>query len=103
MNAPARSTDTTPALDPQQLSDATRLGARAVSLGKLQGWALAAAGEAGVARMLEIMEAEIRTTLSLMGIRSLSELAPSWVVPVPPLSDGSVTSAFPIFEEQRRH
>jgi glycolate oxidase len=81
---------------------AIALGARAVGLGKLQGWALAAAGEAGVTRMLEIMEAEIRTTLGLMGIRSLSELDPSWVVPVPPLSDGSLTSAFPIFEEQRR-
>ncbi len=78
------------------------LGARAVGLGKLLGWALAAGGEAGLVRMLELMETEIRTAMGLMGVTSLSELGPSWVRPALPLAAAGATSAFPYFEEQRR-
>jgi isopentenyl diphosphate isomerase/L-lactate dehydrogenase-like FMN-dependent dehydrogenase len=78
------------------------LGARAVGLGKLLGWALAAGGEAGLVRMLELMETEIRTALGLMGVTSLRELSPAWVRPALPLASASATSAFPYFEEQRR-
>jgi len=79
---------------------AVALGARAVGLGKLQGWALAAAGEAGVTRMLELLEVEIRTALGLMGVSSLAQLSPSWVRPSQPVGPGSITSAYPVFEEQ---
>jgi glycolate oxidase len=79
---------------------AVALGARAVGLGKLQGWALAAAGEAGITRMLELMEIEIRTALGLMGVTSLAQLNPSWVRPTQPVGPGSITSAYPVFEEQ---
>jgi isopentenyl diphosphate isomerase/L-lactate dehydrogenase-like FMN-dependent dehydrogenase len=78
------------------------LGARAVGLGKLLGWALAAGGEAGLVRMLELMETEIRTALGLMGVTSLRELGPSWLRPAVPLAAAGATSAFPYFEEQRR-
>jgi glycolate oxidase len=78
------------------------LGARAVGLGKLLGWALAAGGEAGLVRMLELMETEIRTALGLMGVTSLRELGPSWVRPARPLAAVGATSAFPYFEEQLR-
>jgi isopentenyl diphosphate isomerase/L-lactate dehydrogenase-like FMN-dependent dehydrogenase len=60
---------------------AIALGARAVGVGKLQGWALAAAGEQGVTRMFELLAQEIHTTLGLMGVKSLKELNPSWVRP----------------------
>ncbi|MBI2509828.1 MAG: alpha-hydroxy-acid oxidizing protein, partial [Betaproteobacteria bacterium] len=40
---------------------ALALGARAVGVGKLLGWALGAAGEPGLKRMLELMDVEIRT------------------------------------------
>ena len=80
---------------------AVALGARAVGLGKLQGWALAAAGEAGVTRMLELLEAEIKTALGLMGVTSLAQLNPSWVRPAQPVGLGSITSAYPVFEEQK--
>src|SRR6478752_1228803 len=40
---------------------AISLGARAVGVGKLLGWALAAAGEAAIERMLELLEIEMRT------------------------------------------
>ena len=82
---------------------AVALGARAVGIGKLYGWALAAAGEAGVVRVLELLEAEIRTTMGLMGITSLAELNPSWVRPgLPPAAVPGLGSAFPYFEALRR-
>jgi len=80
---------------------AIALGANAVGLGKLQGWALAAAGEAGITRMLELMEIEIKTALGLMGVNALSQLNPSWVRAARPVGLGSITSAYPVFEEQR--
>src|SRR5258708_35404471 len=60
---------------------AIALGARAVGVGKLQGLALAAGGEQGIVRMFELLAQEIHTTLGLMGVKSLSELNPSWVRP----------------------
>lgn len=78
---------------------ALALGARAVGVGKLQGLALAAAGEAGVVRMLELLEVEIRTTLGLMGVTSLAQLDSSCVLPSAPVSDGSLRSAYPRFED----
>jgi isopentenyl diphosphate isomerase/L-lactate dehydrogenase-like FMN-dependent dehydrogenase len=80
---------------------AIALGARAVGLGKLQGWALAAAGEAGITRMLELLEAEIKIALGLMGISSLAQLNPTWIRPAAPVGPGSITSAYPVFEESR--
>ena len=79
---------------------AIALGARAVGVGKLQGLALAAAGEAGIARMLELLELEVRTMMGLMGVTSLAQLNPSWVRPTQPVSCASITSAYPYFEEQ---
>jgi isopentenyl diphosphate isomerase/L-lactate dehydrogenase-like FMN-dependent dehydrogenase len=76
------------------------LGARAVGVGKLLGWALAAAGEPGLKRMLELMAVEIRTAMGLMGVTSLSQLKPSWVRPAAPVRPASQTNAYPWFEEQ---
>ena len=79
------------------------LGARAVGVGKLLGWGLAAAGEAGLKRMLELMDVEIRTALGLMGVTSLAQLDPSWVVrPVQPVRRAGETSAYPWFEQRAR-
>jgi glycolate oxidase len=77
------------------------LGARAVGVGKLLGWALAAAGEPGLKRMLELMDLEIRTAMGLMGVTSLAQLNPSWVRPAVPVRPASQTNAYPWFEEQR--
>jgi len=79
---------------------ALALGARAVGIGKLYGWALAAAGEAGVRRLLELLEVEVRTVMGLMGVTSLQELNPSFVKPSLVVSSGKVTGPFPWFEEQ---
>jgi len=76
------------------------LGARAVGVGKMLGWALAAAGEAGLKRMLELMDVEIRTAMGLMGVTSLAQLNPSWVRPATPVRPASQTNAYPWFEEK---
>ena len=76
------------------------LGARAVGVGKMLGWALGAAGEAGLKRMLELMDVEIRTAMGLMGVTSLAQLNPSWVRPAQPVRPASQTNAYPWFEEQ---
>src|SRR5262249_39303128 len=65
------------------------------------GWALAASGEAGLKRMLELMDVEIRTAMGLMGVTSLAQLNPSWVRPTVPVRPASQTNAYPLFEEQR--
>lgn len=81
---------------------AIALGARAVGVGKLLGWSLAAGGEAGVKRMLELLDIEIRATMGLMGITSLDQLNPGWVKKVPPANPPSVTSGYPWFEDKLR-
>ena len=58
---------------------AVALGARAVALGKLQGWGLAADGQAGIVRMLEILEDEIIVAMSLLGVTSIDQLCPDFV------------------------
>ncbi len=78
------------------------LGARAVGVGKLLGWGLAAAGEAGLVRMHELLDLEIRTALGLMGVTSLAQLNPSWVRPAHPVRPATQTNAYPWFEEQLR-
>ena len=58
---------------------AVSLGANAVALGKMQGWGLAADGQAGVVRMLEILEDEIIVAMSLLGATSIDQLGPDFV------------------------
>ncbi len=55
------------------------LGARAVLLGRAYAYGLAAAGEAGVARVLEIMRVDLERTLKLLGCPSASQLDRSFV------------------------
>jgi glycolate oxidase len=74
---------------------AIALGARAVAIGKLQGWGLAAAGQAGLVRVLEILESEIVTTMALLGITRLEELGTAHLSKVQPMSPTHEMSAFP--------
>jgi isopentenyl diphosphate isomerase/L-lactate dehydrogenase-like FMN-dependent dehydrogenase len=55
------------------------LGARAVLCGRAYAYGLAAAGESGVKRALEILRADMERTLRLLGCSSVSELNPSLV------------------------
>jgi isopentenyl diphosphate isomerase/L-lactate dehydrogenase-like FMN-dependent dehydrogenase len=50
------------------------LGAKGVLLGRAWVYALAAAGEAGVSHMLDLVAAEIRVALSLTGCTRVSDI-----------------------------
>jgi L-lactate dehydrogenase (cytochrome) len=52
------------------------LGADGVLLGRAFVYALAAQGEAGIAKLLAIMEKDIRTNMVLTGVKSVSEIGP---------------------------
>ena len=77
---------------------AIALGADLVGIGRLQCWALAAAGETGVLRMLELLEDEVIRTLGLLGVTSFAELNKSYLHPATATNAPSVFSAFPLFE-----
>lgn len=58
------------------IAKALALGADAVLLGRAPLYGLGAAGEAGVARALALLEAELHRTLAQLGCRDLAELSP---------------------------
>ena len=59
------------------------LGANAVGLGRMQGYALAAGGETGVIRMLELLERECEVALGLLGVAGFADLDRSYLAPAP--------------------
>jgi glycolate oxidase len=69
-----------------------------VSIGRLYLYALAAAGEAGVYRALELLETEIRISLGLLGVQSFAELDKSFLHAAPPVTTPHVFSAFPLLD-----
>jgi isopentenyl diphosphate isomerase/L-lactate dehydrogenase-like FMN-dependent dehydrogenase len=75
---------------------AIALGASLVGLGRLYCYALAAAGEAGVTRMLELLETESHEVLGLLGGTAFDQLNPSYVHPAAPVVAPNVHSAFPL-------
>ena len=78
---------------------AMALGAHAVGLGRLQGLALAANGEAGVVRALEILEDEVRRTLGMLGVTSFAELDRRHITRTTPLGRRGIDSPFPLLKE----
>jgi isopentenyl diphosphate isomerase/L-lactate dehydrogenase-like FMN-dependent dehydrogenase len=61
---------------------ALAVGARAVMIGRPYCYGLAAAGEAGVSRVLSVLRADMARTMVLMGCRSVHDLDRSWIQPV---------------------
>ena len=61
---------------------ALALGARACMIGRGYLYGLGAAGEAGVNRALELLRAEIRRTMQLLGCTSVQQLNNSYIQPV---------------------
>ena len=65
---------------------ALAMGARAVLIGKLMLWGLAAGGTDGVVRALEILKEEIDTTMANIGVRNIAQIGPQYLRPSrPPL------------------
>jgi glycolate oxidase len=83
---------------------AIALGAQVVGLGRLTCLGLAAAGEAGLVRALELLEDEIRIAMGLLGVHSLDMLDASYLHPATPVTVPHVTSAFPLLDlDDRRY
>ncbi len=77
---------------------AIALGASAVAIGRLYLYGLAAAGEMGVFRVLELLETELRVSMGLLGVDSFAKLDKSYLHPAPPVYTPHVHSAFPLLE-----
>ncbi|HEX5958002.1 MAG TPA: alpha-hydroxy-acid oxidizing protein, partial [Hyphomicrobiaceae bacterium] len=79
---------------------AMALGATAVGIGRMQGLALAAGGQAGLVRALELLADEVTRTLGMLGVTSFAELNSSYVDAVAPIVRQSwLDSAFPLLKE----
>jgi isopentenyl diphosphate isomerase/L-lactate dehydrogenase-like FMN-dependent dehydrogenase len=70
-------------------------GADAVAIGKIQGLGLGADGQAGVFRVLELLEIEMNTVMGLLGLDSLDKLSEDYLTPAQPVVAPGVLSAFP--------
>ena len=76
---------------------AIALGADLVGMGRMQCYALAAGGAAGVVRMLEILEDEVQRSLGLLGVNTFADLNRSYLHQnAPVVTVPSVFSAFPL-------
>jgi glycolate oxidase len=73
-------------------------GADLVALGRMQCYGLAAAGQAGVVRMLELLEDEVQRCLGLLGVSTFAELNRSYLHAAPPANPPHVLSAFPLLK-----
>jgi isopentenyl diphosphate isomerase/L-lactate dehydrogenase-like FMN-dependent dehydrogenase len=71
-------------------------GADLVGIGRMQCFALAAAGQAGVVRLLELLEDEVQRCLGLLGVTRFAELDRSYLHAAAPTSVPHVLSAFPL-------
>ncbi len=81
---------------------AIALGADAIGLGRFQGWALAAGGKETLVRALEIMEAEIKNAMGLIGVSSLDQIDESFVKEARAVGVSHELSAFPFLPEEIR-
>jgi len=77
---------------------AIALGANLVGLGRMQCYGLAAAGRAGIVRMLELMEDEVTRSLGLLGVSGLGKLDQSYLHAAVPANPPHVFSAFPLLD-----
>ncbi|MPZ49514.1 MAG: alpha-hydroxy-acid oxidizing protein [Dehalococcoidia bacterium] len=73
---------------------AIALGADAVGIGKLQGWAISAGGTEALVRALEILESEFVSGMGLLGISRVDQLNSTFLRPADPVSDPHEMSAW---------
>jgi glycolate oxidase len=77
---------------------ALAMGADLVGLGRLQALALAAAGRAGVLRMLELVETELNVAMKLLGVTKLADLDGNYLHPTIPTALPRVLGALPLLD-----
>jgi isopentenyl diphosphate isomerase/L-lactate dehydrogenase-like FMN-dependent dehydrogenase len=74
---------------------ALALGAKEVTIGKLQGWGLGAGGASGLVRVLELLEEELTIDMALLGVTNIAQINRSHVCPAVPVALAHEMSAFP--------
>jgi isopentenyl diphosphate isomerase/L-lactate dehydrogenase-like FMN-dependent dehydrogenase len=75
------------------------LGADWVGMGRLYCYGLAANGAAGIERVVELLEEEMKEVMGLLGVTSLKQLDKSYISQVMPTNLPGVHSAFPLMHE----
>ncbi len=73
---------------------AVAMGADVVALGRLQAWGLSAGSTAGLVRMLEILEDELRSAMGLCGLTSMSQVSGKYVREAEPVTDAHEMSSW---------
>jgi isopentenyl diphosphate isomerase/L-lactate dehydrogenase-like FMN-dependent dehydrogenase len=71
-------------------------GADLVGIGRMQCYALACGGQAGIVRLLELLEDEVQRTLGLLGVNRFADLNRSYLHAAAPANVPHVLSAFPL-------
>jgi len=79
------------------------LGADLVGIGRLYCYGLAAAGEAGVVRVLELLAEEVQEVLALLGATSFAQLDPSYLCAASPVPWRGRDPAFPLLDPAGRN
>jgi glycolate oxidase len=77
---------------------AMALGADLVAIGRMECFGLAAGGEAGLVRVLELLEREVSASLALLGVTRWSELDRTYLHPAPPVEPPRTLGAFPLLD-----
>ena len=77
---------------------AMALGAGNVAVGRLMCLGLAAGGQAGIVRVMEILESEVKTTMGLMGVTRFDQFDPSYLDQARPVSPPGLASAYPLLD-----
>jgi isopentenyl diphosphate isomerase/L-lactate dehydrogenase-like FMN-dependent dehydrogenase len=73
-------------------------GADLVGIGRMQCYALACGGEAGIVRLLELLEDEVQRCLGLLGAPTFADLDRSFLHAAAPANAPHVLSAFPLLK-----
>ncbi len=77
---------------------AMALGADTVGIGRLYCYGLAAAGQEGIARVIDLLDDEVSQCLGLLGLSGFAELDRSYLRPAEPVTPPGVHSAFPLLD-----
>jgi len=78
-------------------------GADLIGIGRMQCYALAAAGQGGVVRLLELLEDEVQRCLGLLGVTRFAEMDRSYIHPAAPANAPHVLIAFPLLRIEDYH
>jgi glycolate oxidase len=73
-------------------------GADLVGIGRMQCYALACGGQAGIVRLLELLADEVERSLGLLGATSFADLDRSYLHAAAPANAPHVLSAFPLLK-----